>query len=128
MQRLGGPVVRGGQAQPISPLVRADGPLLFVSGQVPIIGGKIIGDDITTQTNCVIDQIEQILTLAGARLDNIVKCTVWLVDKNDYPAFNTAYANRFPPDRAPARSTVISDLIVPVLVEMEAIAEMPDKS
>jgi len=54
MQRLGGPVVRGGQAQPISPIVRADGPLLFVSGQVPIIGGNIV---VRRDSPCLSDRL-----------------------------------------------------------------------
>ena len=47
---------------------------------------------------------------AGCTLEDVVKTTVWLTDAVDYPAFNAAYAERFPADQAPARSTVIAGL------------------
>lgn len=46
-------------------------------------------------------------------------------DVDEYPVFNAAYAQRFPAASAPARSTVVSGLIAPVKVEIEAVAVRP---
>jgi enamine deaminase RidA (YjgF/YER057c/UK114 family) len=68
--------------------------------------------------------IEALLAQAGCTLADVVKTTVWLTDKAEYPAFNAAYGERFGA-HPPARSTVIADLIAPVKVEIEAIARRP---
>jgi 2-iminobutanoate/2-iminopropanoate deaminase len=122
IQHLGPPVQRAGQVQPISPAVIADDRFVFVAGQVPMRNGLPAGDDIASQTHYTLDLIEAILQRAGCTLADVVKTTVWLVDAKDYPGFNGAYAERFPAATAPARSTVISGLIAPVLVEIEAVA------
>ena len=103
IRHIGPPVERAGKVQPISPAVVAGDQLVFVAGQVPMRNGHPAGADIASQAD-------------------VVKTTVWLVDGKDYPGFNDAYAERFPAATAPARSTVISGLIAPVLVEIEAVA------
>ena len=122
IRHVGPPVERAGKVQPISPAVIVDDRLVFVAGQVPMRNGQPAGDDIASQTHYTIDLIEAILKRAGCTLDDVVKTTVWLVNASDYPGFNEAYAQRFPAATAPARSTVISGLIAPVLVEIEAVA------
>ncbi len=127
IERLGPPVVRAGQVQPISPAV-AWGCLVFVSGQVPMVGGQPAAPDIAGQTHATLDLIEAILVRAGCTLADVVKTTVWLSDQADYPGFHAAYGERFKPDTAPARSTVIAGLIAPVKVEIEAVAVRPTEA
>lgn len=122
IRHIGPPVERAGKVQPISPAVIADERFVFVAGQVPMRNGQPAGDDIASQTHYTLDLIEAILQRAGCTLADVVKTTVWLVNAKDYPGFNDAYAERFPAATAPARSTVISGLIAPVLVEIEAVA------
>ena len=124
IEHLGPPTVRAGQVQPISPAVAWDR-LVFVSGQVPMKDGKPAAPDIAGQTHATLDLVEAILAKAGCTLADVVKTTVWLVDGADYPAFNAAYGERFAPETAPARSTVIAGLIAPVKVEIEAVAVRP---
>ena len=119
-----GPVVRAGQRQPISSAVCWDR-LVFVSGQVPMAHGQPSAPDIAGQTHAVLDGIAAILSEAGCTLADVVKTTVWLADGADYPAFNAAYAQRFPAELAPARSTVVAALVAPVKVEIEAVAVRP---
>lgn len=123
-ERIGPPVVRAGQVQPISPAVAWDR-LVFVSGQVPMAQGQPSAPDIAGQTEATLDLIEAILARAGCTLADVIKTTVWLTDAADYPAFNAAYARRFAPEMAPARSTVVAGLIAPVKVEIEALAVRP---
>lgn len=124
VERIGPPVVRAGQVQPISPAVAWDR-LIFVSGQVPMVNGKPAAASMAGQTHAALDMIETILAHAGCTLADVVKTTVWITDAAEYPAFNAAYAERFAPEAAPARSTVIAGLIAPVMVEIEAVAVRP---
>jgi 2-iminobutanoate/2-iminopropanoate deaminase len=115
------PTTPSGQAIPLSPAV-AIGDLLFLSGQVPMRDGAIIGADIGEQTNVVIDLIEAVLKEQALALDNIAKATVWLTDGAHFAGFNAVYQQRL---RAPypIRSTVISGLVVPgALIEIEVMA------
>lgn len=123
IERIGA-VVRAGQRQPISAAVAWDR-LVFVSGQVPMTPAGPAAPDIAGQTHATLDSIERILADAGCTLADVVKTTVWLTDAADYPAFHAAYGERFAPEVAPARSTVIAGLIAPVRVEIEAVAVRP---
>lgn len=108
---------------PLSPAVRA-GDFVFVSGQVPVIDGQIVAGDITAQTRAVLDHIKANLALAGCSMADVVKTTVWLADRDDFPAFNAAYAAYFPHE-PPARSTTEARLMIDIAVEIEAIAYKP---
>ena len=119
-----GPVVRAGIVQPLSQAVAWDR-LVFVSGQVPLVNGQPAAPDIAGQTLATLDLVANILARTGCRLQDVVKATVWLTDAADYPAFNAAWAERFPPPAAPARSTVIAGLIAAVKVEIEVVAVRP---
>ena len=116
------PVLASGGTLPLSPAVRA-GEFLFISGQLGLDDdGKLVGEDIASQTRQAIARIESILAMAGARPDQIVKVSVWLTEKGDFPAFNKVYAEHFPAC-PPARSTVVSGLLIQgARVELDAIA------
>ena len=81
--------------EPIGPYSQAikAGNTLFVSGQIPIDSstGKIDDGDITSQTNQVMKNLEAILTAAGMTFANVVKCSIFLSDMNDFPKVNDAY-------------------------------------
>ena len=83
------------------------GNLLFVSGQVPIdpATGNIIEGDIKTQTDRVMRNLTAILEAAGGTMDNVLRCTVYLADMNDFAAMNEVYGSYFS-QPAPARSTI----------------------
>jgi 2-iminobutanoate/2-iminopropanoate deaminase len=123
MQFIGKPMVlANGSTVPLTPAVRA-GAFVFVSGQLGLDDkGALVADDITAQTRQAIERIRAILAQAGVGLDAIVKVSVWITDKTDFPAFNNTYREYFP-NNPPARSTVVSDLLIPeARVEIEATA------
>ena len=108
-------------ALPLS-MTREAGPLVFVSGQLPMQDGRIVGDDVAAQTEIVIDVIARHLAGLGLDLTDVVKTSVWLTSADNFASFNTVYAARFA-DPYPARSTVISALAIPgALIEIDAIA------
>jgi len=87
------------------------GDFIFVTGCGPIAPetGKLKGETIEEQTEVVIDNLEKILSAAGASLADVVKATVHLADPSEFARYNDVYARRFPEPR-PARTTVGSDL------------------
>ena len=101
-----------------------DGDRIFVSGQGPIDPetGEIVGEDIKEETAQTLDNIETVLEAAGASMDDIIKATVFVNDMDNYEEINEVYAE-YMSEPYPARSAVeVSDLPVPIGVEIEVIA------
>lgn len=110
---------------PYSQGVKA-GNLLFVSGQVPIdpATGNIVEGDIKAQTDRVMRNLSAILEAAGASMDHVIRCTVYLADMNDFAAMNDVYGSYFP-QPAPARSTIQAvRLPKDAQVEIDVIASL----
>lgn len=110
---------------PYSQAVRA-GNLLFVSGQVPIdpATGALIEGDIAAQTDRVMRNLSAILEAAGASMDHVVRCTVYLADMNDFAAMNEVYGGYFS-QPAPARATIQAvRLPKDARVEIDVIASL----
>lgn len=92
----------------------------MLSGQLALRNGRIVGATIEEQTDVAIDNIAALLAPLGKGLADVAKVTVWLSQATDFAAFNAAYARRFARP-FPARSTVVSQLLIPdALVEIEA--------
>jgi 2-iminobutanoate/2-iminopropanoate deaminase len=110
---------------PFSAAVRT-GNLLFVSGQVGVRDGKA-GEGIEQQTRFTLDNMRDVLTLAGCTLNDVVKVTVFITDMSLWPKMNEIYREYFTGD-LPARSALgANGLALPeLLVEMECIAAIPD--
>ncbi len=98
------------------------GETLWTAGQAPFnAAGEIVGHDVSSQTETVFDNLEQVLAAAGATLNDVVKVTAHLQDlAGDFDAYNVVYAKRFG-DHRPVRTTVGSTL-GGFLVEIDAVA------
>ena len=115
-----------GAIGPYSQGIVANG-FLFTAGQIAIdpATGKVVEGDVRTQTEQVLQNLSEVLAAAGCSWRHVVKTTVFLHDMNDFPAVNETYA-RVLGDAKPARSTVqVAGLPRGVLVEIDAIAELP---
>jgi reactive intermediate/imine deaminase len=123
-QVIGGAVAAGGMKLPFAKAVRA-GDLVFVSGQMATdASGQLIAGNIEAQARQIFRNIEAILAEAGCTMADVVKCTCWIDDPRDFTRFNAVFAEVFP-DQPPARSTVISRLVLDGKLEVEAIAYKP---
>jgi 2-iminobutanoate/2-iminopropanoate deaminase len=108
---------------PYSQAIRAGG-FIFTAGQLGIVPGthEFAGPDIESQTHQALNNIGAILEAAGSRLDNVIKCTVFLADMQDFSRMNEVYKGYFG-EALPARSAVeVSALGLGACVEIEAIA------
>ena len=121
---IGDPVVINGRRLSLSRAVRA-GDFVFLTGQVPMQNGAVMTHgSIEDQTRAVLDHITATLALAGCDRTDVVKSMVWLTSRDDFPGFNTVYADYFP-ENPPTRSAIVNDLLVDLKVEIEVIAYKP---
>jgi 2-iminobutanoate/2-iminopropanoate deaminase len=105
---------------PFSPAIKAAG-FVFVSGQLPLAGGSM-PEGIVAQTRQSLENVKAVLEAAGTGLGNVVKCTVFIKNMDDFAKMNEVYAGFFP-QTPPARSTVeVARLAKNALIEIEAIA------
>ena len=107
---------------PFSQAIKANG-FVFVAGitaRDPKTG-QVIEDDITRQTELVMENIKVILEAAGSSFDQTVKTTVYLKDMNDFDAMGKVYSRYFP-SHPPARATVEVARLHGGRVEIELIA------
>ncbi len=117
-----------GQAEPIShytDAVRAEGPLLFVSGVVPVDGaGRLAGgDDVVAQARQVFANLGAVLAAGGATFGDVVKVTVFLTDVDDRAPINTVRQEVFGETRPASTLVEISGLAIPgAKIEVEAVA------
>ncbi|GAB2187089.1 RidA family protein [Roseibium sp. LAB1] len=110
----------GGQNLPFARAVEADG-WLYVSGQVPMKDGEIIGTGIVEQTHLTIKNVIAILEEAGYGLEHVVRVGVWLDDPRDFWSFNGVYKSYFG-EHPPARACVQSTMMVDCKVEIDCVA------
>ena len=97
---------------------------LYVSGQIPLnpFTGDLVRESIEASTHQVLKNITALLKEAGMTLDDIVKCSIFLKDMNDFAAMNAVYGSYFG-TIPPARETVqVAKLPLDVNVEISCIA------
>lgn len=120
------------------PHAKVSGDLVFVSGTSSrrpdnTIAGAEVDEfgatrlDVAVQTRAVIENIRAVLVAAGCDLDDLVQATSFLVDMNDFAAYNAVWAEYFD-EQGPARTTVaVHALPHPHLrIEIQAIARRPE--
>lgn len=102
--------------------------MLYISGQLPVDPetGSIPDGGIATQTETALRNVERVLSAAGASKENVVMCRVYIPDVAHWDEVNQVYAAFFGEHR-PARVIVPTrELHHGALVEIEAMAEMPE--
>lgn len=100
------------------------GPMLFVSGQLPIrADGTLLADSsFEAQATQAIDNVLAIVAAAGSTPARIARVTAYIVGVENWARFNAIYAEKLGEAR-PARTVVpVPDLHHGVLIEIDAIA------
>ncbi len=109
---------------PYTPAIKV-GDMLWVSGQIAMKPGstELAGNDIEVQVRQVLDNVKSRLQKAGYEMSDVVQCTVYLKDMNDYAKMNQIYGSYFTPGRAPTRTAVeVSNLPRNAKIEITAVA------
>lgn len=122
IQSPNGPPAQG----PYSHAVAVTG-LLFVSGQGPFApdGSGVQKGAFADEARLTLANLKTVLEDAGARIEDVVKVTVFLSDMDNFIAFNEIYKKFFRAE-CPARSCVeVARLPLDIQVEVEAIAALP---
>ncbi len=96
------------------------GPLLesgSIQGNDPATGKP--ADTVEQQCRYMLDNVRRIIVAGGGEIQDIVKLTVWMKDRNQRPALNVVWLEMFPdPQSRPARHTIIaSELDMGKLIE-----------
>ena len=100
------------------------GNTLYCSGQIAINPdtGNLVIENIAAETNQVMKNILAVLKAAGMTFENVVKCSIFMIDMSDYLAVNQEYAKYFS-ENSPAREAVqVSVLPKNVNIEISIIA------
>jgi 2-aminomuconate deaminase len=126
------------------PHARKAGNLLFLSGVGPRVAGSNANDtgvpglkldekgnfiEFSFEDQCrnVFQNVRNILEASGAKWENLIDVTVFLVNmKRDFYTYNRLYAEYFS-EIQPCRTTVeISSLPTPIAIELKCIAWLGD--
>lgn len=98
------------------------GELVFLAGMLGTAEGALVSGGIAAETTQAISNIERALAVHDLSLADVVKCTVFLADVEEFDAMNAAYRARFAPPR-PARTTIGgADVVLDARIEIECIA------
>lgn len=112
---------------PYSQAIRA-GDQLWMSGQIALDpkSGALVGESAAEQAEQVLENLGAVLSAAGFAFADLVRCTIYLADMDDFAAVNAVYA-KYMPTPPPARATVeVSRLPRDVRVEIDGIAWRPN--
>lgn len=98
---------------------------LYASGQIAInpATGELILETIEEETHQVMKNIKAVLTEAGMEFSDVIKCSIFVSDMNNYAKINAVYAEYFDEATAPARELVeVANLPKFVNIEISIIA------
>ncbi len=108
---------------PYNQAIMASGKFIYVSGQLPLEDGKLVGTEITAQTEKALQNLGAILNEAGYTFGDVVKTTVYLKNMDDFAGMNGVYAKYFDGTEFPARAAFqVGKLPMDAMVEIEAVA------
>jgi len=108
---------------PFSKVVEANG-LVFLAGQVGDVPGGhgAVPGGIEAETKAMLDNVGRLLEAVGLDYGDVVKCTIYLRDFDDFAAMNAVYRTYFPTE-PPTRATVgVTALAEDYRVEIEVMA------
>jgi len=112
---------------PIGPYNQAVlvGSMLYTSGQIAINPntGNLVTATIEDETLQVMQNLDAILQEASMTFENVIKCTIYISDMNNFAKINQVYGSFFNEETAPARETVqVACLPKNVNIEISLIA------
>ena len=108
---------------PFSKVVEANG-FVFLAGQIgdaPGSDGPVAGG-IEAETRAMLENVGRLLGLVGLGFRDVVKCTIYITDFDEFAAMNAIYREVFPTE-PPTRATVeVTRLALNARIEIEVQA------
>ncbi len=98
--------------------------ILYCSGQIALIPGsmEIANGGIKEQALQVMENMKSVVEAAGSNMDNVLKCTIFLADMDDFAAVNEVYGRYFKSDPPAREAVAVKTLPKNVMVEISCIA------
>ena len=83
------------------------GDVVYCSGQIGLDPetNEFVGDDVSSQAEQVMENLQAVLEEAGSSFDKVIKCGIYLDDMDNFGTVNEIYGRYFD-DEPPARETV----------------------
>lgn len=98
--------------------------LLFVSGVLPDEAPAGTTDNFERQVRSVFERCQKVLNAGNSSIAQVVQCTAYLSDVENWPEFNRIYASIFT-EHKPARAVVpVSALHYGFMIEVQLVAEV----
>ena len=107
------------------------GGIAYCSGQIALdpLTGELRTGDIRSETRLVLANLDAVLARAGTSRRNVLKCTVFVADMEQFGEINAVYGEFFGETDPPARELVeVARLPKDVNVEISAIAAIPTEA
>jgi 2-iminobutanoate/2-iminopropanoate deaminase len=118
---------RQGQPAPFSTAVQV-GDVLYLSGQIGLGRDGKLPETFGGQAKQTMENVGGTLKAHGLGWGDVFKCTVFIADMKNWPAFNSVYMPYFAPGKLPARSAVgVNGLAQGAQLELECQAYAPRK-
>jgi 2-iminobutanoate/2-iminopropanoate deaminase len=113
---------RDGRPAPFSSAVKV-GDVLYLSGQIGLGPDGKLPNTFEGQARQTMENVGAALKAHGLGWGDVFKCTVFIVDMKNWPAFNAVYVPYFPAGKLPARSAVgVTGLALDAQLELECMA------
>lgn len=98
--------------------------VIYCSGQIALDPEtmNLVGEDVESQTDQVLKNLGEVLKAAGSNYKDVLKCSIFLADMDDFRKVNEIYAGYFKL-QPPARETVaVKTLPKNARIEISCIA------
>ncbi|MFF0223317.1 RidA family protein [Streptomyces sp. NPDC004629] len=114
-----------GQSPMVPGAIRAGG-FVFTSGTVADVSGSAL--PIEEQASGALNALLDSLTQFGCTPADVVRLEAFLADADDFAAWNQAFLMVWP-QPGPTRTTLVCSFALPgILIEVQAIAVVPDRN
>ena len=102
------------------------GTMVFISGQGGAAADGTMPADFSSQVRNTFESLKRCLTLAGATFKDVVKINYFVTDLSNTAELRRVRSEYLNMDQPPAATLVQSGLSTGLLVEIEAIAIIPE--
>jgi 2-iminobutanoate/2-iminopropanoate deaminase len=89
--------------------------------------GKLVAGGMEAEARATFANLRRTLANAGAGLEHIVKILAFIVDLDTYPDYMKVRAEVFEGNLPASSTVVVKGLVVDALIEIEAVAFVPDR-